>query len=288
MATRPAPAPSLPLKPHLANFPWIASPPARQAPSWTGSFDSLYADAFGINPIVMKIERRDFLKTAAGATVGTGLVLGSPGAAFGDQPAPRTSPLKRRSGQAPDFVVIGAGSFGMWTALNLIRLGATVTVVDPFGAANSRSTSGGETRGVRSSYGDRPHGMHWTTWATESIKRWKAWDEQNRELLLPPVFFQTGDLIMRPEMEPYLEDTAAQWDQIGVEYESLGVDEIRHRWPWINPDGITTALYEPQAGVVRARRAIESVAMPVLAGSGEAGDLCTKDDPDVAKRNLAE
>ncbi len=201
--------------------------------------------------------------------MGAGLVLGATPPLMGAQPAPRTTPIRRRSGQAPDFVVIGAGNFGMWTALNLVRLGATVTVVDPFGPANSRSTSGGETRGVRSSYGDRAHGMLWTSWATESIKRWQQWDEQNKELLLPPVFFQSGDLIMRPEMEPYLEDTMAQWDQIGVEYEQFDADEIRRRWPWIRPDGITTAVYEPQAGVVRARRAIESVAMRFLAEGGE-------------------
>ncbi len=217
----------------------------------------------------MTVDRRDFLRTATGVTVGAGLALGGTGPLAGAQPSPRATPVRRRSGQAPDFVVIGAGNFGMWTALNLIRLGATVTVVDPFGAGNSRSTSGGETRGVRSSYGDRPHGLLWTRWATESIQRWREWDEQNQDLLLPPVFFETGDLIMRPEMEPYLEDTALQWDQLGVAYESFGPDEVTYRWPWINPDGITTALYEPQAGVVRARRAIESVAMRFLAEGGE-------------------
>lgn len=216
----------------------------------------------------MSIDRRDFLKSASGVTVGAGLGLG-PAPLFGAQPAPRTTPVRRKSGQAPDFVVVGAGNFGMWTALNLVRLGATVTVVDPYGVANSRSTSGGETRGVRSSYGDRPHGLLWARWATESIRRWLEWDEQNKDLLLPPVFFQTGDLILRPEMSPYLEDTMAQWDELGVEYESFGVDEVRYRWPQINPDEITTAVYEPQAGVVRARRAIESVAMRFLAEGGE-------------------
>lgn len=216
----------------------------------------------------MSIDRRDFLKSASGVTVGAGLGL-RPTPLFGAQPAPRSTPVRRKSGQAPDFVVVGAGNFGMWTALNLVRLGATVTVVDPYGAANSRSTSGGETRGVRSSYGDRPHGLLWSRWATESIRRWLEWDEQNKELLLPPVFFQSGDLILRPEMSPYLEDTMAQWDELGVEYESFGVDEVRYRWPWINPDEITTAVYEPQAGIVRARRAIESVAMRFLAEGGE-------------------
>ena len=39
----------------------------------------------------------------------------------------------------------------------------------------SRSTSGDETRGVRTSYGDRPHGELWMQWANEAITRWMAW-----------------------------------------------------------------------------------------------------------------
>lgn len=214
----------------------------------------------------MGIDRRDFLKTAG---VGAGLSLAGATPLFGAVPAPRLTPLRRRSGQAPDVVVVGAGNFGMWTALNLVRLGATVTVVDAYGPGNSRSTSGGETRGVRSSYGDRPHGKQWNAWANEAIRRWIQWDEENADLMLPRLFFQTGDLIMREEMVPYLEDTMLQWDELGVPYEALGPDEIAYRWPWIHTEGITTALYEPQAGVVRARRAIESVAKRFSLEGGE-------------------
>lgn len=215
----------------------------------------------------MTIDRRDFLKAATAGAAGLSLAGVSPIA--GAIPAPRTTPLRRKSGQAPDVVVVGAGSFGMWTALNLVRLGATVTVVDAYGPANSRSTSGGETRGVRSSYGNRPHGLLWAQWANEAMRRWIQWDEEARELLLPKLFFQTGDLIMREEMQPYLEDTMANWDELGVDYEQFGPDEINHRWPWIRTEGITTALYEPNAGVVRSRRAIESVAKRFTMEGGE-------------------
>ena len=57
-------------------------------------------------------------------------------------------------------------------------MGARVTLIDTWGPGNSRSTSGEETRGVRSSYGDRPHGVLWARWATQAMERWKAWDEE--------------------------------------------------------------------------------------------------------------
>lgn len=61
-------------------------------------------------------------------------------------------------------------------------------------------------------------------------------------------------------MSPYIEDTRAHWDALGTPYEMLISDEVAYRWPWIRFDNLGVAVYEPAAGVVRARRAIESVA----------------------------
>ncbi|PYX04317.1 MAG: hypothetical protein DMG86_00555 [Acidobacteria bacterium] len=49
--------------------------------------------------------------------------------------------------------VIGAGAFGGWTALHLLRRGARVTLLDAWGPGNSRASSGGETRVIRGTYG---------------------------------------------------------------------------------------------------------------------------------------
>jgi sarcosine oxidase len=95
---------------------------------------------------VSPLHRREFLKVA-GASAGA-LLTGC-----------ATAPGFVRSGIASaNVVVVGGGAFGGWTALNLQRMGARVTLVDMFGPGNSRSTSGDETRGVRTSYGDRTHG----------------------------------------------------------------------------------------------------------------------------------
>ena len=49
--------------------------------------------------------------------------------------------------------VVGAGAFGGWTALHLQRAGAQVTLVDAWGPGNTRASSGGETRVIRTIYG---------------------------------------------------------------------------------------------------------------------------------------
>src|SRR4051812_15626726 len=56
------------------------------------------------------------------------------------------------------IAVIGAGAFGGWTALYLLRRGARVSMVDAWGPGNSRASSGGETRVIRGTYGpDQPY-----------------------------------------------------------------------------------------------------------------------------------
>ncbi|MEK0430490.1 MAG: hypothetical protein RL139_294, partial [Gemmatimonadota bacterium] len=108
------------------------------------------------DPAAPELPRRDFLRMAG---VGTGALLA--GAATLD-PATlaaqdtQARPFRRRFGRASGHVVVvGAGAWGAFTALNLRREGVKVTLVDQYGPANSRSTSGDETRGIRSSYGDR-------------------------------------------------------------------------------------------------------------------------------------
>ena len=58
----------------------------------------------------------------------------------------------------PNIVVIGAGAFGGWTAWHLLQQGANVTLLDAWGAGNSRASSGGETRVIRCTYG--PDGIY--------------------------------------------------------------------------------------------------------------------------------
>lgn len=194
------------------------------------------------------LDRRDFLKVA-GASAGA-LLTGC-----------ASAPAFVRSGvSSANVVVVGAGAWGGWTALHLQRMGARVTLVDAFGPGNSRSTSGDETRGVRTSYGDRPHGELWMQWANAAIQRWKEWDAAYSKPLRMRLFFTTGDLILREDWEPFLVQTRTWWQKNGIAHESLTVEEVRKRWPQIATKDVTAVLYEPAAGVVRARRATEAVA----------------------------
>jgi glycine/D-amino acid oxidase-like deaminating enzyme len=161
-----------------------------------------------------------------------------------------------------DVVVIGAGAWGSFTALNLRKMGAKVTLVDAYGPGNARSTSGDETRGVRSSYGDRPgaQGEVWTLWAREAIKRWIAFDDEWGRHFRLNLFHTTGDLILRTEWDNFQLRTKVWWDKNRIPYQVLNPDDVRRAFPVISMDDITAVLYEPDAGVVRARRAAQTAA----------------------------
>lgn len=204
-----------------------------------------------------KVDRREFLQAAG---FGTAAV-----AAYAQKPFPAVDGVvkpRKRGGSPQHVVVIGAGAWGGWTAYHLRRAGVKVTVVDQYGVANSRATSADETRGIRSSYGDRADGVAplWTRWARNAIARWHEFDAEWGPVFRTRFFVQTGDVICRAKEEPFLTRTKELWTAQGVKHEVLDGDEVRKRWPVMNNDDTTIALYEPDAGVARARASTLAVA----------------------------
>lgn len=206
-----------------------------------------------------ELPRRDFLRLAG---IGAGAVLATPGvvgAASAVHPLAVDAPRHRVGQRSGSVIVVGAGAWGAFTALELARAGAAVTLIDQYGPANSRSTSGDETRGIRSSYGDRAaSGELWTAWARESIARWRAFDAEHAPRFGARFFIETGDVIFREKEEPFVTRSTEHWDKLGVRYERVSPDDARRRWPMINSEGYANIVYEPDAGVARARDSIQA------------------------------
>jgi glycine/D-amino acid oxidase-like deaminating enzyme len=163
----------------------------------------------------------------------------------------RISPARATRGSG-HIVVVGGGAWGGWTSLYLRRRGARVTMIDAYGPGNSRASSGDETRGIRSSYGDRATaGELWTSWARTAIGRWKAFDDEYAKEFKTKFFHQTGDVICRAQDEPFVKRTRELWTAQGVAHEVIDGAEVMKRWPVINARDITIAITEPDAGVAR-------------------------------------
>lgn len=213
-----------------------------------------------IDPIpapVDPMDRRDFLRVAG---VGASVLLATGCATSGTAPARGIAPARSTRGNG-HVIVIGGGAWGGWASLYLRRRGARVTMIDAYGSGNSKASSGDETRGVRSSYGDRAAaGELWTSWARTAILRWRAFDDEYAAEFNTKFFHTTGDVICRSTEEPFVKRTLELWRAQGVPHEVIDGEEVMKRWPVIDARDIKIAITEPDAGVVRSRHATQAVA----------------------------
>ena len=162
----------------------------------------------------------------------------------------------------PHIAVIGAGAFGGWTALNLLRSGAKVTLLDAWGPGNSRASSGGESRVIRHSYNK--------TIYIDMVKRsLELWHEAN-EQWDRPLLHVSGVLHMRRADSPInLDGSGLLLTAAKVPHEMLNRRELEKRYPQINMNGIEGAVYEPTAGYLLARRACQAVVDAFMNEGGE-------------------
>jgi len=151
-----------------------------------------------------------------------------------------------------DFVVIGAGVFGSWCARFLRKAGASVLLIEQHGPGNSRSSSGGESRIIRMGYGADEI---YTRMSQRSLEQWlELFDRTGQEL-----FLKTGVLWLAPPGEKYAALTEATLRRLLIPAEHLDAAELTRRYPQISFEGIEWALWEPESGVLMARRAVATV-----------------------------
>jgi glycine/D-amino acid oxidase-like deaminating enzyme len=145
-------------------------------------------------------------------------------------------------------VVVGAGIFGGSLALRLVSSGWDVTLVEQYPPGHVRAASGGESRLIRFSHGDN-------AWYTRSARRaldlWRDLErETGAELLVPTgvAWFFTG-------AHGWGEASERMLREHDVAVEMLAPDEGGRLFPSFDGDGLESILFEPEAGVLRARDA---------------------------------
>lgn len=166
------------------------------------------------------------------------------------------------AGTTWDTVVVGAGVFGAWTAWHLRRRGQRVLLLDAWGPAHARASSGGESRLTRTSYGaDEVY----TRMAWDSLTDWR-WLSARAGL---PVFHDIGVLFFFAQREAFVEQTLAVHRRLGLPTETLDHATLARRFPQVNWDGVQIGIYEPQLGALMARRAVQTLVAEFVRDGGE-------------------
>jgi sarcosine oxidase len=168
-----------------------------------------------------------------------------------------------RAQRKSDLIVVGAGVMGTWTAFWAQHGGAgraanaggnrSVILLDAWGTGHPRATSGDETRLLHNSHGSdrlyqdfsRRSRDHWIHFSEE-------WEVQ--------LFIQSGLLFFAHREDAWEKNSADALARQNIPYELLTPEDLFQRWPQIGTSGdLGFALYEPEGGILMARRACQVV-----------------------------
>jgi sarcosine oxidase len=151
-----------------------------------------------------------------------------------------------------DIAVIGAGVFGSWTAWHLAQTGKRVLLLDAYGPAHNRSSSGGESRIIRMGYGKDEI---YTVWAKRSLRLWQEFFRYTSK----PLFHPTGVLWLATADDAYAVESLRVFQKLGIEHERMDRSELERRYPQFNFGETTWGILEPESGALMARQAVQAV-----------------------------
>ena len=181
-------------------------------------------------------DRRDFLTASAASLAAPALTAAA-------------APAIGRG--RPDVAVVGAGVFGAFAALALREQGHRVVSLDQYGPVSPRASSSGETRSIRSGYGDQ---AFYSAWSARALTKWRAREaEFGRKLLYPSARIELTD--------HWTAGMTAQrkiFDDLKLPYDIASRDELRRRFPQMAFDDVDFAFVETAATsvLVKAREAV--------------------------------
>jgi monomeric sarcosine oxidase len=157
----------------------------------------------------------------------------------------------------PQVVVVGAGVFGTWTAHHLLAAGCDVTLVDAYGPASPRASSGDQSRILRCGYGADEI---YSDFARRSVRQWKALQERTGL----PIFHPCGVLLLADAADPYAIATRQTLESGGYGVDVLEPAQLHARYPHLDAADVSMTLLEPQCGVLMARRAVRALASELV------------------------
>ena len=145
-------------------------------------------------------------------------------------------------------MIVGAGTFGAGLAWWLGRRGDEVVLVDQLEPGDPRATSGGETRLLRCAHGAD---ADYAAMARRARELWRELEAETGEALLLECgvcWFARSEHGWEAAAEPVLAE-------LGVPVERLAAAPF----PSFRGDDLAFVLHEPEAGVLRAQRAVRAL-----------------------------
>ncbi|HWK27062.1 MAG TPA: FAD-dependent oxidoreductase [Solirubrobacter sp.] len=155
-------------------------------------------------------------------------------------------------------VIVGAGTFGASLAWWLAGRGDEVVLVDQFEPGDARATSGGETRLIRCSHGAE---TDYTAMARRARTLWKQLEAETGA----DVLIDCGVSWFAHRDDGWEAQSERSLQALGIPTERWSVADAARRFPSFDGDDLAWVLHEPEAGVLRAQRAVQALARAAAA-----------------------
>jgi sarcosine oxidase len=150
-------------------------------------------------------------------------------------------------------IVVGAGIWGASLALRLAETGWQVTLVEQYAPGHVRQSSAGETRLLRCAHGsdDWYPRMAW-----RARDAWRRLEERTGEEL----YCEAGLMWFAHREDGWETRSAHVLQSLDIPHEVLEPGQAGRAFPGFRGDDLAFVLWEPHAGVLRARRATQVTA----------------------------
>jgi monomeric sarcosine oxidase len=151
--------------------------------------------------------------------------------------------------QSFDIAVLGLGTMGSFTCLELARRGARVIGIDQFDPPHTQGSHSGDTRVFRTAYAEHPD------YVPLAIRAGDLWDRLGADFG-KPLLTRSGMLTLGPPSGELISGIRKSASLHNLKVEALSGDEIRRRYPAFSPPDDYVGEFESAAGWVDVNASI--------------------------------
>ncbi|MYA93114.1 MAG: N-methyl-L-tryptophan oxidase [Chloroflexi bacterium] len=158
-----------------------------------------------------------------------------------------------------DIIVVGLGAMGSATLYQASQRGARALGIDRYDPPHTLGSSHGDTRVTRLAIGE---GEMYMPFIQRANQIWAELEAKSGRTL----FHQSGGLIIAPERGAakfhaegdFVRLSASIAEKYSIKYEILTAEQIAQRFPLLKPRDCDHGYYEPESGVLRPERCIQT------------------------------
>lgn len=150
-----------------------------------------------------------------------------------------------------DAIVVGAGIQGCFTAYHLAKHEKRVLLLEQFFLPHSRGSSHGQSRIIRKAY---PEDFY-TQMMDECYQMWAQLEREAGTQL----HRQTGFLLLGRKENPEMKTIQATMSRHGVEHRWLQPEELKQRFPNLQPATGEMGLLDESGGILYADKALRAL-----------------------------